>query len=43
MKLVTLAALSALLAATACETMEGFGRDMEKGGENIEESAQEAK
>lgn len=43
MKIMTLAALSALLLATACETMEGFGRDVEKGGENIEESAQDAK
>ncbi|PZP86439.1 MAG: entericidin EcnA/B family protein [Azospirillum brasilense] len=42
-KMLTLAALSALLLASACETIEGFGRDMEKGGENIEESAQEAK
>ncbi len=24
---------------TACETMEGFGRDVEKTGEKIEESA----
>jgi len=42
-KLLTLAALSALLLATACETMEGFGRDVEKGGDNIEESARDAK
>jgi predicted small secreted protein len=43
MKLVTLAALSALFLATACETMEGFGRDVEKGGDNIEDAAQDAK
>lgn len=43
MKPLTLAALAALLLATACETVEGFGRDLEKGGENIEESAQESK
>lgn len=42
-RLLTLAALSALLLATACETVEGFGRDMEKGGDNIEDSARESK
>lgn len=37
-----LAALMALLLVSACETIEGLGRDMEKGGENIEESAKES-
>lgn len=37
----TLFAVLALL--TACETIEGMGRDTEKLGDNIEESAQEAK
>lgn len=41
-KLITLTALSALMLATACETMEGLGRDIEKGGDNLEESAQDA-
>ncbi len=27
------------LVATGCNTMEGFGQDVEKTGENIEESA----
>lgn len=40
---MTMAALAALLLATACETVEGFGRDVEKGGDNIEESAKESK
>jgi predicted small secreted protein len=42
-RLLSLTALTALLLATACETMEGFGRDIEKGGDNIEESARESK
>lgn len=40
---LSLAALAALLLVTACETVEGFGKDMEKGGENIEQNAQESK
>lgn len=40
---ISMVALAALLLASACETMEGLGRDMEKGGENIEQSAQESK
>ena len=37
--------LAAVIAATvsACETTEGFGRDVEKAGDNIEEAAQENK
>jgi predicted small secreted protein len=31
------------LFATACNTIEGFGEDMEKGGENIQNSADENK
>lgn len=31
--------LSVAFVLTACETMEGFGRDVEKTGEHIEESA----
>lgn len=40
---ISMVALAALLLASACETVEGLGRDMEKGGENIEQSAQESK
>lgn len=37
--LVVLAALS----LGACNTMEGLGEDIEKGGENLSESAEETK
>ena len=43
MKLTTLAALLILPLLTACNTMEGFGEDVEKGGENIQQSAEENK
>lgn len=33
------AALLLLALLTACNTFEGFGQDVQKGGENIEESA----
>ncbi|ESW60011.1 MAG: entericidin [Rhodobacter sp. CACIA14H1] len=39
MKPITL--LIALLTLTACETMEGFGRDVEQAGEVITEESQE--
>lgn len=39
MKMITLGVLTALLLTTACETMEGFGRDVEKTGDSIEDSA----
>lgn len=32
--------IAALALLTACETMEGLGRDTEKLGDNVEESAQ---
>lgn len=38
-----MAALAALLLLSACETVAGFGRDVEKGGESIEESARDSK
>ena len=41
--MTALAALAALMLVSACETVEGFGRDLEKGGDNIEESARESK
>jgi len=35
---ITLAALS-LLSLTACNTMEGLGEDIKKGGEKLEKAA----
>ena len=40
-KTVAISALAALALLTACETTEGLGRDTERLGENIEDSAQE--
>jgi predicted small secreted protein len=37
------AILSAAFLLTACNTMEGFGRDVEKTGDKIEQSAQRNK
>lgn len=37
-----LAALTALLTLSACETVEGFGRDVETTGEVITQESQEA-
>ncbi|NOE20785.1 entericidin A/B family lipoprotein [Ruegeria atlantica] len=37
-----LAALIAILTLTACETVEGFGRDVSNAGNQISEEAQEA-
>lgn len=36
-KIILIASFGLVL--TACETMEGFGRDVEKTGEKIEDSA----
>ncbi|WP_371225504.1 entericidin A/B family lipoprotein [Roseovarius sp. 2305UL8-3] len=36
------AALTALMALVACETTEGFGRDVENLGDSIEEAAEDA-
>lgn len=33
--------LAALVGLTACETMSGFGRDVERAGDTIEDTAQE--
>jgi predicted small secreted protein len=42
--LKTIAAiLSAAFMLTACNTMEGFGRDVEKTGDKIEKKAQQHK
>lgn len=43
MKTTALTVLAALALLTACETTEGFGRDTEKLGQKIEESAKESK
>ena len=39
---ITLAALS-LLSLTACNTMEGLGEDIKKGGEKLENAAKKNK
>lgn len=39
MSKMTVALLSALLLLSACETMAGFGRDLKKGGSNLEDIA----
>lgn len=38
-----LAALALLQLLAACNTMEGFGEDVQKGGEKIEKSAEDNK
>lgn len=38
-----IAALLILPILAACNTMEGLGQDVQKGGENLEKSAQENK
>lgn len=43
MKTTALTLLATLALLTACETTEGLGRDTEKLGNNIEESARESK
>lgn len=43
MKKAIAAILGAAFLLTACNTMEGFGRDVEKTGDKIEKKAQEAK
>lgn len=35
--------LTAPLFTVACNTVEGFGQDLEKAGNNLEEEAQDAK
>jgi entericidin A len=43
MKKLIAAILAGSFLLTACNTMEGFGRDVEKTGDNIEKSAQRHK
>lgn len=40
---VILALAASTIAMTACETTEGFGKDVKKLGDNIEDGAQENK
>ena len=42
-KFIILACLLILPMLSACNTFEGFGQDVQKGGENIEESADKNK
>lgn len=42
-KLFILSTLLAVFGLSACETMEGFGRDVETAGEAITDTAQDAK
>ena len=39
--LFALAALAGAISLSACNTVEGFGQDVETAGENIEETAEE--
>jgi predicted small secreted protein len=43
MKALIAAILAGSFLLTACNTMEGFGRDVEKTGNKIEQKAQEKK
>ncbi|MFD1156907.1 entericidin A/B family lipoprotein [Roseovarius aestuarii] len=39
--MIRLLTILSLFALTACETVEGFGRDLKKAGDKIEEEASE--
>ncbi len=41
--LTTVAALACLLTVTACNTIEGVGKDVKKGGEAVEGAASKGK
>jgi predicted small secreted protein len=41
--LITLATLAAVLALSACNTIEGVGKDIGKAGDKIEETAKKSK
>lgn len=43
MKRLIAALIGASFLLSACNTMEGFGRDVEKGGQKIEKSAEKNK
>lgn len=38
--MIVIVTLSAIFSLTACNTMAGFGKDIQQGGEAIERSAQ---
>ncbi|QYX57785.1 entericidin A/B family lipoprotein [Roseovarius sp. SCSIO 43702] len=40
--ILTALSLTAFLGLSACETVEGAGRDIEKAGQNIEDAAEDA-
>ena len=42
-KIVALVLLSVFSVLAGCNTMEGFGRDVERGGEKLQGEAQDAK
>ncbi|MGK2740883.1 entericidin A/B family lipoprotein [Tepidicaulis sp. LMO-SS28] len=42
-KTLTLGAVAACLMLGACNTVEGFGQDMQKAGDNISDEARENK
>jgi predicted small secreted protein len=42
-KLVVLAALAVSLAVSACNTMQGAGKDVQAAGQAVSETAQDAK
>jgi len=41
--LITLATLAAVLTLSACNTIEGMGKDIGKAGDKIEETAKKSK
>ena len=41
-KLIALASVLAILGMTGCNTMQGFGKDVEKTGEGVEKAAKKA-
>jgi predicted small secreted protein len=43
MKITTIGLLAALVLLTACNTVEGAGRDIESAGDTIEKTAKDAK
>lgn len=42
-KLILLLASFAFVALSACNTIEGAGKDLERGGEKVQDSAQKTK
>ncbi|HSC78815.1 MAG TPA: entericidin A/B family lipoprotein [Chitinolyticbacter sp.] len=42
-RLIALISLAAFTLLTACNTVHGVGKDIEKGGEKVQDAAEEAK